>query len=761
MSDITGTPLPKAVDPANRVTDRAGGVSKDPARSETQARERHGDGSAKNDRSDALHGRDPAVSISASVAHLEIGERLKQQVNKVDLEGRPIIVTETATYALRPDAGLRPGDDVELEIVEAGKKVSADLFMKNGRLIDPPIRLALVVIAIHAPEGVTAQAQAQTTNPGAAYSGQSRASSLPDDPEALAKLLGARASSLPTATSNVPFTQQTTPFAPPPSPLSATPPAQVADNPDKVGTRSNSSDLAMLIAAQQGRAPHTARYQSSMPQASLMPGTNQADKAHFIPKSPLTAVMPSNEAAIGTATTTSPGLGPVLPAFTLDGQARALQLMDPALSQVSPAEVATIQTVQVLAPELAKTLPISVAQLGGAGAPLAKVATSMGTLVMPLADASNLSGELVRVSAPDGAIQTAQAAQAAPAATGFKARLIPANQQAPHNIIMNVVADPAQADPAKQQATVKAVHIARAFLGADGPRADLRIETTAGLVTVTLPNAMRPTIGALLELRPAPVAENAPLPASMAYSGTPVVPTAAVVPEAAAMTALSHQAWPALHESMTLLAAQDPAAMSSLASRSADGGGKLANSLLFFLAAAGRGNPEGWIGDEATKALERHNRTLLDMLKQDVAQLMTRATDGVGEWRQVLLPLDARTGDMPLIAMLFGQGAHVNPDREHGGHDSQQDGDDDDIKRFILEVQFSILGPVQLDGIICGQRFDLTLRTAAALPSALRHDAIRLFEDALAASAFTGQLVIQEQTAFPLDVAAIMAGSNP
>ncbi|WP_262690904.1 hypothetical protein [Kordiimonas aestuarii] len=756
MSDITGTPLPKAVDPANRVTDRAGTVSKDPARSETQAKERHGEQSTKNDRSDALHGRDPAVSISASAAHLEIGERLKQQVNKVDLEGRPIIVTETATFALRPDAGLRPGDDVELEIVEAGKKVSADLFMKNGRLIDPPIRLALIVIAIHAPEGDPAQAQGQS-HAATSYSSYSRNVSLSEDPEALAKLLGARASTLPNATNNTqPYTPPT-PIAPPPQPGQPRPAPHVlvADNPDKVGARSNSSDLATLIAAQQGQAPRAYPFQPSTPQASLMPGAAPPDGAHFIPKSPLTAMA----AEAGPKAT---GLGPPLPAFTLEGSARTLQLMDPAISRVIPAEVAVVQTVQPLAPELAKTLPMSVAQISAAGAPLAKVETSLGNFVMPLPAATGLSGEQVRVSTPEAAQPPAQATTVP---TGFKARLVPptqpSNQQAPRNIVMNVLADTTQADPAKQQATVKAVHIARAFLGPDGPRADLRIDTTRGLITATLPNALRPAIGASIEFSFPPVADNAPLPASMTYANAPTaVPTAAVVPEAASMTALSHQAWPALQESMTLLAAHDPAAMSSLVTKSADGGGKLANSLLFFLAAAGRGNPEGWIGDEASKALERHNRSLLDMLKQDVAQLMTRATEGAGDWRQVLLPFDARGGDMPLIAMLFGQGPHVDPDREHAGREGQDGKDDEDLKRFVLEVQFSILGPVQLDGVIRGQKFDLTLRTTAALPSGLRHDAIRLFDDALAASAFTGQLNIQEQTAFPVDVAAIMAGGK-
>lgn len=749
MSDITGTPLPKAVDPANRVTDRAGAVSKDPQKSDTRTGEKHGEQGARNDRSDAAHARDPAVSISASAAHLEIGEHLKRQVNKVDLEGRPIIVTETATFALRPDAGLRPGDDVELRIVEAGKNVSADLYMKNGRIIDPPVRLSLVVIAIHAPITEGGELQHSQVRNSPSYGG-GRTAMPSEDPEALANLFGARAAALPGAAPQQPVTYS----APRPSyqayPQPELPQALVADNPDKVGPRSSSSDLATLIAAQQGQAPRAFPYQSSTPQAALMPGAMPPDGSHLIPRSPLTAMV----AEAGN----TQGLSPALPAFMADGSARMLQLMDPAVSRVNPAEVATVQTIQPLAPEDAKALPLTMAALTKLGSPLARVETSLGTFVMGLKNASPLMGEQVRVSAPEVAVpQAPTAAQA----TGYKARLIAPAAQIPKNVTITMVDDPAIADPSKQVATVKAVHIARAFLAADGPRADLRIETTAGLITVTLPNALRPAPGSGIEIGLPPASDGAPLPASASYAPPPVTPTGAVVPsDPAVMTALSHHAWPALHESMAVLAAHDPAAMSQLATRSADGGGKLANSLLFFLAAAGRGNPEAWLGKEASEALERHNRSLFDMLKQDIAQLMTRATDGVGEWRQILLPLDTRAGDMPLIAMLFGQGAHVDPDREHGGRGDESDRERDDLRRFVLEVQFSILGPVQLDGVIRGQRFDLTLRTALALPGTLRQDAIKLFDDAIAASAFTGQLSIQEKTAFPLDVAAIMAGGK-
>ena len=65
---------------------------------------------------------------------------------------------------------------------------------------------------------------------------------------------------------------------------------------------------------------------------------------------------------------------------------------------------------------------------------------------------------------------------------------------------------------------------------------------------------------------------------------------------------------------------------------------------------------------------------------------------------------------MPLIALLFGHGPHVDPDRQHGGQYQDQDDEKDELQRFILEVQFTVLGAVQLDG---------ARRTAAVEPSGI------------------------------------------
>ncbi|WND02746.1 hypothetical protein QGN29_14440 [Temperatibacter marinus] len=93
--------------------------------------------------------RDPAVSIDATTAHISKGEVLTPTVHSIDSEGRPIVDTEKAMFALRPDSGLKIGDTLTLKIIEADATLRADLLKQNERKLEPPIRLQMIVISKH------------------------------------------------------------------------------------------------------------------------------------------------------------------------------------------------------------------------------------------------------------------------------------------------------------------------------------------------------------------------------------------------------------------------------------------------------------------------------------------------------------------------------------------------------------------------------------------------------------------------------------
>ena len=114
---------------------------------------------------------------------------------------------------------------------------------------------------------------------------------------------------------------------------------------------------------------------------------------------------------------------------------------------------------------------------------------------------------------------------------------------------------------------------------------------------------------------------------------------------------------------------------------------------------------------------------------------------------------------MPLIALLFGQPGHINPD-ENQGRAGSDDQTGSDSERFILEVLFSVLGTVQLDGYIRDRKFDLTVRTEMALPMSLEHDTRNIFADALLANNFSGSLSFIAGEEFPVSAADLLASQS-
>lgn len=738
MSDISGPPLPKPVDPVARTTGKTSSVSKDPQQAQTEAREHKGDSSPKNEQADHLRGREPAVSISATAAHLEVGERLKEQVKKVDNEGRPIIVTETATFALRPDAGLRPGDDVKLEIVEAGHKLAADLHERNGRAIDPPVRLALIVIAIHTKQQSPLAGQQSPSVP-----------LLPEKagygPAVNTKLVSQPAStSLVNVLGRAPHSSSPALVASDqPHPVSSETPimsprgiSEQTGNPDFLASRNSSPDLATLIAAQQGRTAKAAGQFPASEQEASHP--KPFDSAHIIPKS--TLIEFSSDAP-------QEGLGPAIRAFSYSGQAHALQIMDPATSQVTPSAVASVLSVRPLPPEEAKSLPLPITILSPSGGTLAAVETTKGNFVIPLAQANNLSGELVKVSDLES---TPIAPQRNEQAT-FKATLVipGTNQRQPVNILISKQNSTATSVPGEVQ--INAVHTIRAFLTPKGPSADFRIETSRGDLLVTLPNSFRPTTEDLIQILPSQTA-------SAQNVAPPALPmdTASQLASGSALSTIGGHYWPTLEQSFATVMGTDPALSGQLASKGAQGGGKLVNSLLFFLSAAGRGSPDAWLGQDAARALEQSNKALFESLKSEMTRLMQASTDTAREWRPILLPLDLRFPDMPIVAMLFGP-----PPRDDSPGNGQSDaGSEDaagkDAQRFLIEVQFSVLGAVQLDGLVRENRFDLALRAEKPLSTSLRREASDLFNSALAANGYNGKLTITEALPFPVEIEALL-----
>ncbi len=123
-----------------------------------------------------------------------------------------------------------------------------------------------------------------------------------------------------------------------------------------------------------------------------------------------------------------------------------------------------------------------------------------------------------------------------------------------------------------------------------------------------------------------------------------------------------------------------------------------------------------------------------DHLGQDFGQLSRLADNQGGDWRLFFIPI--HDGDQLQQLRLF---------LRNGGQDG--DGgpgqDDEDPTRFVVEVEMSHLGDLQLDGLVREKRLDLILRSRAPLPEFMRRDITQIFHEANEVTGNQGKIGFQ------------------
>jgi hypothetical protein len=194
--------------------------------------------------------------------------------------------------------------------------------------------------------------------------------------------------------------------------------------------------------------------------------------------------------------------------------------------------------------------------------------------------------------------------------------------------------------------------------------------------------------------------------------------------------------WPAMRQLMATLAAADPALSKSMLATMPQPNRKLTAALSFFLSAMRGGDAQGWLGDEATSALDKAGRRdLLERLEKDFDGLRREAAEPLpGDWRSYTIPLMDANGPKPIKL-------HVHPlkeDEESGGSERSKPG-----SRFVIDLDLSRFGPMQLDGLVRPNHFDLILRSHVAMPPELRVELIQVFADSVRAVGYTGGLSFQ------------------
>jgi len=194
--------------------------------------------------------------------------------------------------------------------------------------------------------------------------------------------------------------------------------------------------------------------------------------------------------------------------------------------------------------------------------------------------------------------------------------------------------------------------------------------------------------------------------------------------------------WEALRDVVQALQAVAPAAVQQAALRAIpQPSPQVAVSILMFVNALRGGTLRSWLGEDAIKSLSQSRKPLLDRLSGDFAQLQRMSAEPSSpEWRTYLVPLLSE-GEVDQLKL------HVR-DRETDGGEESEDGNEQG-DRFIVEANFTRLGPLQIDGLVYGKQLELMIRSHRDLGETARREISALYADAVTALGLTGSVNFQ------------------
>ncbi len=163
---------------------------------------------------------------------------------------------------------------------------------------------------------------------------------------------------------------------------------------------------------------------------------------------------------------------------------------------------------------------------------------------------------------------------------------------------------------------------------------------------------------------------------------------------------------------------------------------QLPSALLFFFNALNQGGVSAWLGSETIERLARANKLdLVAGLADEMQAAMGAARDpAVGQWRSWPLPI--YDGQQFQLLYLY---VRRDRDRKHEGEGypvSPQ-------TRFIVTMNMTRLGPMQVDGLSQKKQLDLVLRSERPLPAHLPNELRATYIKTMEALGLAGSLHFQ------------------
>ncbi|MEE8393686.1 MAG: hypothetical protein V3R66_05020, partial [Rhodospirillales bacterium] len=444
-------------------------------------------------------------------------------------------------------------------------------------------------------------------------------------------------------------------------------------------------------------------------------------------------------------------------------------------SPLAALRTGAIITATLLRPPAALLSPLT-AQPGAVGAPSPKVTPAAQAKGAATARPAAKGAAQARAGAPTA--RSAGATALRPAKSGAKGR--PATlspfppaaarttpQASSKGAARALIKGKGAAFPAGTQMSVKITSLRIAAHPGGGPGGTAKAASTPSgnlpLVTLGLGKAMTGTVtgstssgqpivqtgaGALTLLTRTPVAAGSSVAFEIISKPLPPSPPPA---SPAGQSLLQSRVWPNLNEAMQVIQEANPGLAQQIVNTAmAQPNSQLAANMLFFLNALAGGNVFGWMGDGAMRTIQRFRPGLVEKLKDDF-KLLGKMADKTsrGEWRVSLIPIYAGEG-IEQIRMLT---------RRLGG-DEDSDNEETEGTRFVIDVDLSRLGRLQLDGLAHAgsKRLDLIVRTDTPLPAEMRDNIREIFIDAKELTNIGGGLTFQAAPANFVELPPAEAG---
>lgn len=222
-----------------------------------------------------------------------------------------------------------------------------------------------------------------------------------------------------------------------------------------------------------------------------------------------------------------------------------------------------------------------------------------------------------------------------------------------------------------------------------------------------------------------------------------MTPVAAGMPVQTVMTAssfgfLDPQPWPLMTQILGTLAASAPQAAQLLTNMtpSPANPSQMGAAALFFIAAIRSGDLTSWLGEKTIDALRRGgNNNLLSRLGQEGASISRIASEPLTQdWRAMSLPF-FMDQEMHKVTLYYKNDDGSRQDKENKGGQT----------RFVMDLNLSQIGPVQLDALFKPGRLDVILRTEDSFSPVMQQEMRDLYANALRQTQITGELLFQDQ----------------